>query len=181
MTVPSTAVSLGAIQTEFGGAVPISLSEYYKGGGTGYVPVTEPTSPIDGAPIASSGAIRIGEFRGLSKVSLAASIAANASGNGGALSEGTLVQVTTSPATIVTVTGGSGSYSYVWNFVSGSNASIIGTAPSYQFRRGMSTPSVAVGSTSLSGVFNVTVTDTVSGGSVTSNNITVTTTCSNLT
>lgn len=47
--VSSGAVSLGAIQTEFGGSNPIALSEYYQGGsiiGAGVYPNTIPTSGV---------------------------------------------------------------------------------------------------------------------------------------
>lgn len=53
--VSSGAVSLGAIQTEFGGSNPIGLSEYYQGGsiiGAGVYPNTIPTS----------GAIQLDDF-----------------------------------------------------------------------------------------------------------------------
>jgi hypothetical protein len=50
MAIGSTTVSLGAIQTEFGGSNPISLSEYYEGGsiiGNGvYAPNDIPTSGL---------------------------------------------------------------------------------------------------------------------------------------
>lgn len=50
MAVPSTTVSLGDIQTEFGGSNPISLSEYYEGGsiiGNGvYAPNDIPASGL---------------------------------------------------------------------------------------------------------------------------------------
>lgn len=36
----SGAISLSEIQTEYGGENPISMSEYYKSGGNGYVPTT---------------------------------------------------------------------------------------------------------------------------------------------
>jgi hypothetical protein len=43
MTLPASgALSFSNIQTEFGGSNPISLSEYYKSGGNGYVPSTVP-------------------------------------------------------------------------------------------------------------------------------------------
>lgn len=48
MALPSSGtISLGAIQTEFGGSNPIALSEYYQGGGiigSGVYPNTIPTS-----------------------------------------------------------------------------------------------------------------------------------------
>jgi hypothetical protein len=68
MTVPITALKLSDIQTEFtGGVNPISLSEYYRGGATGYVPSTTATSATDGTPISTSSTIRMGMFRGTSK------------------------------------------------------------------------------------------------------------------
>ena len=58
----SNAISLGAIQTEFGGANPISMSEYYKNGGGGYV-VTADTAPN----VPTSGAITFGNFHSAAK------------------------------------------------------------------------------------------------------------------
>jgi len=52
-------ISLGDIQTEFGGASPTSISEYYKGGT--YVPNTATNS---GVP--TSGTISLGDFYGAS-------------------------------------------------------------------------------------------------------------------
>ena len=43
MTLPSSGtLSLSDLQTEFTGSHPISMSEYYKSGGNGYVPSTVP-------------------------------------------------------------------------------------------------------------------------------------------
>ena len=43
MTLPSSGtLSLSDLQTEFTGSNPISMSEYYKSGGNGYVPTTVP-------------------------------------------------------------------------------------------------------------------------------------------
>lgn len=50
---------MGDIQAEFGGANPISISEYYAGAGR--VPVG--TSGING-PVPSSGTISFSQFRG---------------------------------------------------------------------------------------------------------------------
>lgn len=64
MAIPSSgAISLSTIQTEFGGANPISLSEYYAGGGL----VPAGTSGTYGA-VPSSGAISIQNFYGTSNV-----------------------------------------------------------------------------------------------------------------
>ncbi len=65
MPTPTTNLSFASIQTEFGGSNPISMSEYYKGGA--YVPSGQTTSATDGTAIATSGSIRIGTFRGLTK------------------------------------------------------------------------------------------------------------------
>jgi hypothetical protein len=62
MVLPSTgSISFSNIQTEFGGANPISLSEYYLNSGTGY------TSGISGIPNTSSS-ISLSQFRGKSKL-----------------------------------------------------------------------------------------------------------------
>lgn len=65
MPVPTGAVTFSNIQTEFGGANPISISEYYRGGAN--MLSTQTTSATDGTAVATSGAIRIGTFRGLTK------------------------------------------------------------------------------------------------------------------
>jgi hypothetical protein len=64
MTVPVSAPKLSDIQTEFGGANPISLSEYYRGGAR--VPAGQPN--IGYGLIAASGTISVGTFRGANKV-----------------------------------------------------------------------------------------------------------------
>lgn len=65
MPVPTSSISLSSIQTEFGGSNPISMSEYYAGAATGFVP-----AGTSGIP--SSGAINIGAFSGKSKSQLVA-------------------------------------------------------------------------------------------------------------
>jgi hypothetical protein len=57
----SGAITLAQIQTEFGGANPISMSEYYAGGA--YVPAG--TSGTNGA-VPSSGQISFSQFYGTS-------------------------------------------------------------------------------------------------------------------
>lgn len=60
MALPSSGpLTLSAIQTEFGGSSPTSLTEYYAGGGL----VPSGTSGTNG-PVPSSGAIRIQNFYG---------------------------------------------------------------------------------------------------------------------
>jgi len=55
MTIGTSNISLSAIQTEFGGSNPISISEYYAGGAN--VNSTQPNIP-------SSGAIDFADFSG---------------------------------------------------------------------------------------------------------------------
>lgn len=57
----SGSISLSEIQTEFGGSNPISLSEYYRGGG--YIS----TPPSWNGNVPASGAISIGQFYGTAK------------------------------------------------------------------------------------------------------------------
>ena len=67
MTLPTSgALSLSDIQGEFGGSNPISLSEYYAGGGL----VPAGTTGTNGA-VPSSGAISIANFYGTSNFTLA--------------------------------------------------------------------------------------------------------------
>lgn len=67
MALPSSgALSLSDIQTEFGGSNPISLNEYYAGGGL----VPSGTTGTNGA-VPSSGAISINNFYGTSNVVIA--------------------------------------------------------------------------------------------------------------
>jgi len=65
MPVPTTNVTFSSIQTEFGGANPVNMSEYYRGGAR--VPAGTATSGTDGTAISTSGLIRVGMFRGTSQ------------------------------------------------------------------------------------------------------------------
>lgn len=64
MALPTTSLSFSALQTEFGGSNPISLSEYYRGAGGGYVP-SGTTSSYGTIP--TFGEISLGVFRGTQK------------------------------------------------------------------------------------------------------------------
>ncbi len=66
MTTPITNLKMSDIQTEFGGTNPAALSEYYRGGAN--VPIGQATSATDGVAISTTGTIRMGMFRGLSKI-----------------------------------------------------------------------------------------------------------------
>jgi hypothetical protein len=64
MTTPTTPISFSDIQTEFGGNNPISLSEYYKGGG--YVPSSQSYGGGYGS-MSIGGAIEMYNFRNKQK------------------------------------------------------------------------------------------------------------------
>jgi hypothetical protein len=82
MALPTSGpLSLSDIQTEFGGTNPISLSEYYAGGGL----VPAGTSGTNG-PVPSSGTISISNFYGTTNVVISISNQNIADGTGGARS-----------------------------------------------------------------------------------------------
>jgi hypothetical protein len=66
VTTPTTNLGFSSIQTEFGGTRPLHMNAYYKGGAN--VPSGQATSGTDGSPVPTSGVIRFGMFRGLTKV-----------------------------------------------------------------------------------------------------------------
>jgi hypothetical protein len=109
MTLPTTVLTMGAIQTEFGGANAISLSEYYKPGS--YVNSNQSTSGTDGTAISSSGLIRMGMFRGLTKSATAvwrrpfAAISTTGTTNPGNAYDGTATAFDTSTASRTTIDG----------------------------------------------------------------------------
>ena len=116
MTLPTTNVSFSAIQTEFGGSNPISLSEYYRGGT--YVK-TNTTMP--NGTIAASGAISISTFRGATQGVIAPTYSLTRSV--GSVNEGGSFTITFS-------TNQAGSFGYTINGVSSADiggASLTGT------------------------------------------------------
>ena len=61
MTLPSSGtLSFSELQTEFTGVHPISLSEYYKSGGNGYVPSTVPID-VTASNLSGSNSAQPGE------------------------------------------------------------------------------------------------------------------------
>ena len=111
MAIPSagSALSLSAIQTEFGGSNPISMSEYYAGGSN----VPSGTTG-DAGSIPSSGAIAVSQFYGSSnRVAIALTISSTTqsyniySNRGGTYSAGNS-DVTLTVQAIVGSTGASG-------------------------------------------------------------------------
>lgn len=149
MTLPSSGpLTLADIQGEFGGSNPISLSEYYAGGGL----VPSGTTGTYGA-VPSSGTISIQNFYGTSNaaplsISISPSSLYDSRTGGGSL--------TSSPAT-GTGSGGTGPYTYAWTYVSGNSFTI--NSPSSATTT--FTTSLIAGQLK-SGVYRCTVTDSLS-------------------
>lgn len=116
MALPvSGAVSLTQIQTEFGGANPIGISEYYAGGA--YVPAG--TSGTNGA-VPSSGAISINSFYGTSNVLIVEYVVVGGGGAGGYTGYNGSA---TSFGVVSSGGGATGGWSYVYTQLSGVGAS----------------------------------------------------------
>lgn len=116
MTLPSSGpLTLADIQGEFGGSNPISLSEYYAGGGL----VPSGTTGTYGA-VPSSGTISIQNFYGTSNAAPLSISISPSSLYDSRLGDGSL---TSSPAT-GTASGGTGPYTYAWTYVSGNSYTI---------------------------------------------------------
>jgi len=79
VTTPTTTISLLDIQNEFGGTAPISLAEYYAGGGL--VGNPPPTSIYQTGPIPTSGTNSLGNYRGLGAAFIFNDIIGGATGN----------------------------------------------------------------------------------------------------
>lgn len=87
---------MSAIQTEFGGSNPISLSEYYKGGSFVSAGATDPNT------IPTSGTITIGDFRGASQALPTVTISAVRSTT--SVNEGSAFTFSASASTAITGT-----------------------------------------------------------------------------
>jgi hypothetical protein len=109
-TLPvSGPISLSAVQTEFGGAAPISLSEYYKGGA--YVATTE------NAPnVPTSGPISLWQFYGAANAAAPPPVISPSNLNCSCVSLSSCSCTTNSAS----CTGGNGG-SVSWTLVSGTH------------------------------------------------------------
>lgn len=118
MPLPSSGpISLGMIRLFYGGAVPDSIFEYYRGGA--YVPNTAANSAIP-----TSGTISLFNFYGQGGSGgggalTATSSSANKTDN---LAEPAPAFKTVTATGNVSVSGGSGSYTCTWAHLSGSTA-----------------------------------------------------------
>jgi hypothetical protein len=155
MALPSSGpLSLADIQGEFGGSNPISLSEYYAGGGL----VPSGTTGTYGA-VPSSGTISIQNFYGTQKFSISGG-STFVDGSDTRLGAGSKT-VTTSSASAGTIVGGTAPFSYLWEYVSGDTFSPnTSTSSSTTFSKNMT---VSIGQTvTNTGVYRCRVTDSAS-------------------
>lgn len=145
MALPTSGpISLGMVRTEFGVSGQIKMSMLYRGGGI--VPNTPANS---GVP--TSGAIKLSNFYGASKMQL--QVVANSVYRAVRRLSGDPSTISISGTTSTTVTGNSGSVTYLWERTSGSTSMSISSAtaanPTF-------TANVAVGST-VEATWRVTV------------------------
>lgn len=166
MALPTSGpLTLSDIQGEFGGSNPISLSEYYAGGGL----VPSGTSGTNG-PVPTSGTISISNFYGTSNTPTLEVGAGDVSGTSSGLSSSGLVVSSTSPDT--TAIGGTPPYTYAWTHISTSG----GTTPNINSSTTQN-PSWSVivdaGDPSVS-VWRVTVTDSAAATAHTDITVTLT-------
>lgn len=123
MATTTTNLGLSQLQTEFGGASPIALSEYYRGGA--YVPTDQYGSFTDGVLMSSSGTLRMGMFRGVTKTAGAALSSTWVDGQSSGSPTGTQFTVSAFPE--VFPSGGNGTYTYQWSYISSMGTSISGS------------------------------------------------------
>lgn len=171
MALPTSGpLSLSDIQGEFGGSNPISLNEYYAGGGL----VPSGTSGTNG-PVPTSGTISISNFYGTSNVPPLSVSANNVSETFFGFSpSGSVNSSAQSPGT--TPSGGASPYTYAWTHLStsgGSTPSISSSTAQNPFW----TATVSDGDPSIS-TWRVTVTD--NAAQTASDDITVTLTWTNI-
>ncbi len=165
MALPTSGpLSLSDIQGEFGGSNPISLSEYYAGGGL----VPSGTSGTNG-PVPTSGTISISNFYGTSNVPALSVTASDVSGMASGFSfSGTVSSSGDSPDT--TPSGGTAPYTYAWTHLSTSGG-VTPTISSSTAQNPFWVATVDSGDPSVS-TWRVTVTD--SAAQTASDDITVT-------
>jgi hypothetical protein len=155
MALPNgTTITLAQIQAEFGGANPISLTEYYKGGA--YV------RSFDYAPnVMVAGSISLSNFWNAYRAATL-TVALSGSVSDGYFARGSGTGACT-PSITATPSGGVGPYSYAWGYASGDTSFTMsgGTSATCTFRR-----SIAIVGT-WNAIFRCVVTDSL-GQTVTS-------------
>lgn len=153
MALPASgAISLLDIQNEFGGANPIALSEYYRGGT--YVPNTSNNTSIP-----TSGTISLNDFHGAS--ALQGSLSPSS-----AFGSTTVAGACTTNSVVASGTGNSGTLSYVYAFVSGDTFTRNGTGATASF-----TANVSGAAPDKDATWKVTITDSAGGSIVINFNV----------
>lgn len=132
MALPtSPPISLNQIKTEFGATGSRALTEFYRGGS--FVPNTPANSSVP-----SSGSISLLDFLGASNYTAPTATATGASGEMQMGPPGDpFANVTTFSPAVCAASGGTGSFSYLWQRVSGDTAITIvgaGTSASAHFQ-----------------------------------------------
>lgn len=108
MALPASGtITAQMIENEFGGAHPISLNEYYRGG------ARVPNTPTN-ASVPTSGTISYNDFHGASALT---ALTASASGN--AFADSSFAGTLTTNTVTVTPSGGLAPYTYAWTRISG--------------------------------------------------------------
>lgn len=164
MALPTSGpLSLSDIQGEFGGSNPISLNEYYAGGGL----VPSGTSGTNGA-VPSSGTISISNFYGTSNIPPLSVSASSVAGYENGPSNSGFVTNSGSPNT--TPSGGAGPYTYAWTNISTSS----GNTPSISSTTAQNPSWTGEQTDQIDGISTWRVTVTDSGARTAFTEITVT-------
>lgn len=120
MALPTSGpISLSMIRTEFGVSGTVSMSQLYRGGGI------VPNTPANAA-VPTSGAIKLSNFYGASKMQL--QVVANDIYKSIRRRVNDPSIISMSGTTTTTVTGNSGSVTYLWERIAGSTSISISSA-----------------------------------------------------
>lgn len=153
MGIPASgAVSLLDLQNEFGGANPISINEYYRGGA-----LVPNTSNNTGIP--TSGTISLDDFHGSSALQGTLS-------PGNAFGSTTVGGACTTNTVVASGSHNSGTLSYVYAFVSGDAFTRNGSGASASF-----TANVSGANPDKDATWKVTITDSAGGSIVINFNV----------
>lgn len=151
MAVVSTPPSMSSVISVFGG--PNNLTAYYRGGP--YVPNTARNAAINTSP----GSLALSQFAGTNNyIDVGASVSPNTATASTVGNTHTSTVITLASPTAAG-SGGTGSYTYSWVFVSGDNTitAVSPTAASTKFSASITDPSGS--GVTKNGVYKCTVSD----------------------